>query len=225
MPYPLENERTIDMTSLKALAHPLRVQLLDALSAYGPATASALAERFGESSGATSYHLRQLEKHGFVREDATRGVGRERWWERVPQPIAVLVDDTTDPAQRAASELVVAEWQRSRTQRLSQFLSRGIEDVGMEWVNSGAVMTSNIQLTKEQSAELVKQLSVVLDDYVKKYRDQKADGARPFQIHVDVFPLIDGAVQRPHLSGSDLSGSDLSGSEKTQRKAKKGKAP
>jgi DNA-binding transcriptional ArsR family regulator len=219
MPYPLENERTIDMTSLKALAHPLRVQLLDALSAYGPATASALAEKFGESSGATSYHLRQLEKHGFVREDATRGVGRERWWERVPQPIALLVDDTTDPAQRAASELVVAEWQRTRTQRLSQFLSRGIEDVGMEWVNSGAVMTSNVQLTKEQSAELVKQLSVVLDDYIKKYRGQKADGARPFQIHVDVFPLIDGAVQRPELAAEDVGGS-----EKNQRTAKEGKA-
>jgi DNA-binding transcriptional ArsR family regulator len=220
MPYPLENERTIDMTSLKALAHPLRVQLLDALSAYGPATASALAEKFGESSGATSYHLRQLEKHGFVREDATRGVGRERWWERVPQPIALLVDDSTDPAQRAASELVVTEWQRTRTQRLQQFLSRGLEDVGMEWVNSGAVMTSNVQLTKEQSAELVKKLSVVLDETVKKYRGQKADGARPFQIHIDVFPLIDGAVQRP-----DVSASDVGGSGKNQSKAKDVKAP
>jgi DNA-binding transcriptional ArsR family regulator len=64
---PLEGAR------LKALAHPLRVQLLDALSTYGPATASALGERLGESSGATSYHLRQLEKSGFVREDAARG--------------------------------------------------------------------------------------------------------------------------------------------------------
>lgn len=216
---PLENERRIDMTSLKALAHPLRVQLLDALSAYGPATASALAERFGESSGATSYHLRQLEKHGFVREDTSRGVGRERWWERVPQPISVEVDADTDPAQRAASELVLGEWQRTRTQRLQQFINRGLDDVGMEWLNASAVMTSNVQLTKEQSTELIKELSVVLNEYVKKYRGQKADGARPFQIHLDVFPLVDGAVQRPEMTGTDVGGSD-----QNQTTAPKGQA-
>jgi len=219
MGHVFENERTIDMTSLKALAHPLRVQLLDALSAYGPATASALAERFSESSGATSYHLRQLEKHGFVREDASRGVGRERWWERVPQPINLEVDENTDPSERAASDLVVAEWQRTRSQRLQQFLAHGVEEVGSEWVKAGAVMTSNVQLTKEQSSELVRDLSIVMDQHLKKYRGQKADGARPFQIHIDVFPLIDGAVQRP-----DLSDSDVGGSEKNQRKAKEGKA-
>jgi DNA-binding transcriptional ArsR family regulator len=208
------------MTSLKALAHPLRVQLLDALSAYGPATASALAERFGESSGATSYHLRQLEKHGFVREDATRGVGRERWWERVPQPITLEVDENTDAAERAASELVLGEWQRTRNQRLQQFLQHGLEEVGSEWVKAGAVMTSNVQLTKEQSTELVKQLSLVIDGYVKQFRGQKVDGARPFQVHIDVFPIIDGAVQRP-----DLTPSDVSGSRENQSKEKEGKAP
>ena len=77
-------ERTLDMESLKALAHPLRVRILDVLSTYGQFTASGLAERLSESSGATSYHLRQLEKHGFVREVAGKGTARERWWERVP---------------------------------------------------------------------------------------------------------------------------------------------
>lgn len=194
--YQFENDRAIDMTSLKALAHPLRVQLLDALSAYGAATASALAERFGESSGATSYHLRQLEKHGFVREDPSRGVGRERWWERVPRPISLEVDENADASERAASELVVGEWQRTRSQRLQQFLAHGIEELGSEWVKAGAVMTSNVQLTKQQSTQLVNELSAVIESYVKQYRSQQVDGARPFQVHIDVFPLIDGAVQR-----------------------------
>src|SRR5688572_10834361 len=71
----------LDLESLKGLAHPLRVKILDLLSTYGPATATGLAERLGESSGATSYHLRQLARHGFVREVEGRGTGRERWWE------------------------------------------------------------------------------------------------------------------------------------------------
>ena len=61
--------RPMDATQLRALAHPLRLQLLEALSAEGPATASRLARRLGESSGATSYHLRMLARYGFVEPD------------------------------------------------------------------------------------------------------------------------------------------------------------
>jgi len=82
-------QRSLDMTSLRALAHPLRVRMLDVLSTYGPQTASGLAERLGESSGSTSYHLRQLAQHDFIREVADRGNARERWWERVPGGISV----------------------------------------------------------------------------------------------------------------------------------------
>lgn len=197
--------RSLDLSALKGLAHPLRVELLETLSAYGPATASSLAERLGESSGATSYHLRQLEKHGFVREDATRGTGRERWWERVPQSINVEVERDTDPAQRAASEMVIGEWQRNRERRLHEFLAHGVDDLGAEWMKASTVSTSNLPLTKEQSTALVAELSAVLDRYRENYRGQRAEGARPFQIHVDVFALIDGAVQVGDVSGSRKS--------------------
>lgn len=198
-------ERVMDLTALKALAHPLRVQLVEELSAYGPSTASALADRLGESSGATSYHLRQLEKHGFVREDATRGVGRERWWERVPQSINVEIEPDADPAERAAGELVLGEWQRSRERRIREFMVHGAEDLGAEWMKASTITTSNFPLTKEQSSALVAELSAVLEKYRELYRGQRAEGARPFQIQVDVFPLIDGVVQVGDVSGSRKS--------------------
>lgn len=76
-----------DTAALRALAHPLRLRLLGLLRGFGPSTASRLAERVGESSGLTSYHLRQLEQAGLVvdadPEDLThveRTGGRERWW-------------------------------------------------------------------------------------------------------------------------------------------------
>src|SRR5690349_10771636 len=49
---------------LRALAHPLRLQLLHLLHAEGPATATQLAHRLGESTGSTSYHLRALHRAG-----------------------------------------------------------------------------------------------------------------------------------------------------------------
>ena len=70
----------LNPVTLRGLAHPLRMRMLGALRLTGPATATMLAERFGESTGSTSYHLRQLAAHGFVEEDASRGTGRERWW-------------------------------------------------------------------------------------------------------------------------------------------------
>ena len=80
-PTPLEPAiQVTDVRALRALAHPLRSQLLGRLRLDGPATASQLGRLYGESSGATSYHLRQLAAYGFVEEVEGQGTARERWW-------------------------------------------------------------------------------------------------------------------------------------------------
>ncbi|WP_329454364.1 ArsR/SmtB family transcription factor [Streptomyces sp. NBC_01497] len=70
----------LDTKGLRALAHPLRVQLVGLLRKHGPSTATRLAERLGVNSGTASYHLRRLADAGFVAEDTERGNARERWW-------------------------------------------------------------------------------------------------------------------------------------------------
>src|SRR3712207_7836256 len=57
-----------------------RSALLGLLRSEGPSTASKLGQRLGESSGSTSYHLRQLAALGFVEEVPGQGTARERWW-------------------------------------------------------------------------------------------------------------------------------------------------
>jgi len=76
----LTNKVVEDLDTLKAVSHPLRMQLLGALRRLGPSTASELARELGESSGSTSYHLRQLERFGFVSDDDEQPSGRERRW-------------------------------------------------------------------------------------------------------------------------------------------------
>src|SRR3712207_4628895 len=95
--------KELDPASLKALAHPLRLRLLARLRSDGPATATQLAAVVGESSGATSYHLRQLARHGFVADDPARGSGRERWWQAVHRgnswdPVQFCDDPSTPEA-------------------------------------------------------------------------------------------------------------------------------
>ena len=77
-----------DLATLKALAQPRRQRMLQHLTVHGPATSATLARALGLNTGATSYHLRELARYGFVEEAdqpaEAGGHGRERWWRAVP---------------------------------------------------------------------------------------------------------------------------------------------
>lgn len=107
----MSSERLVSgAEQLRALAHPLRLRLLQALQAEEPATASRLARRLGESSGATSYHLRALHRAGMVQEAEKRN-GRERWWVRVPERLHVPTSIPPEASAAERSELQAAHAQ------------------------------------------------------------------------------------------------------------------
>ncbi|MBM7830994.1 DNA-binding transcriptional ArsR family regulator [Agromyces cerinus] len=187
-------DHVLPSASLKSLAHPLRVRIYDELSAYGPLTASGLGERLGESSGSTSYHLRQLEGAGLVREDTTRGKGRERWWERTPGSIAIPDARSLPPgsADRLAVKLVEDEWFRKREQNFREFLSEGEHVFDDTWLDIATSDTINVRLTPEQLHQLVTDIDAVLKRYIDAYKRTPSAGSRPVQIHVNAFPLVRG---------------------------------
>jgi DNA-binding transcriptional ArsR family regulator len=187
------HDRLLDMATLKALAHPLRTQLLDLLSQYGPSTASRLGERLGESSGATSYHLRQLAKHDLVREVAGKGTARERWWERVPVGITLDARVASEsPSARAAADTITRQWQSTREALLADFLYRGVAELPAAWQDAGVVASSNLRLTAEQLQRFSTEIAERIGALVDEYRNQQVPGARPVQIQFNAFPLIDG---------------------------------
>ncbi|MDR6904399.1 DNA-binding transcriptional ArsR family regulator [Agromyces sp. 3263] len=187
-------DHLITTDSLKSLAHPLRVRIYDELSAYGPLTASGLAERLGESSGSTSYHLRQLERTGLVREDTSRGKGRERWWERTPGSIAIPDARSLPPgsAERLAVRLVEDEWLRTRDQNFHEFVSEGDAVFGDEWLDIATSDTINLRLTPEQLSALVADIDAVLMRYIDAHKRTPTPGSRPVQIQINAFPLVRG---------------------------------
>ncbi len=199
-PAPLPEQRSVDvrvvdLDSLKGLAHPLRVRILDVLSTYGNFTASGLADRLGESSGATSYHLRQLERHGFVREVEGKGTGRERWWESVPGGISLSDRNIADsPAVRASSSLVLKQWERTRSQQLSDFVEHGGDELADSWTDVSELSTINVRLTADQLAEVSAAFARFAAEHIDKFRGQNPPGSRPVQIHFNAFPVIDGDV-------------------------------
>jgi hypothetical protein len=62
-----------------ALGHPLRVALLGLLAHRATLTSTEAARELGESSGACSFHLRQLARYGHV-EEVPGARGRARPW-------------------------------------------------------------------------------------------------------------------------------------------------
>ena len=90
---------------LRGLAHPIRVRLLWLLETDGPATASQLGRRIGQSSGVTSYHLRMLGELGFVEEDEERGNGRDRWWRTRYRSSSVSFRSPDDPGDPETVEV------------------------------------------------------------------------------------------------------------------------
>lgn len=194
------------MDSLKGLAHPLRVQLLDTLSVHGAATASGLAERLGESSGATSYHLRQLAKHGFVREVEGRGTGRERWWERMPGAIQLASPEfSRSESTKAAQDLVVAEWERQRTRMLHEYMTMGVAELPDRWLQASTIATVNVRVTVEQLADISAAWKRFATQVLDPYRSQEGPGTRPVQIHFNAFPVLDG-VETPRDDDNEFPG-------------------
>ncbi|MET0296988.1 MAG: helix-turn-helix domain-containing protein [Microbacterium sp.] len=185
-------DRVLDSGALRALAHPLRVRMYDILSAYGPQTASSLAERLGESSGSTSYHLRALAKHDLIREVADRGSGRERWWERPVGGVSFSNPEAMkSPAGRAASQIVMNEYLRNRNDQLLEFVNRGAEVEEEIWRDSILISTATARLTAEQAKQLTVKIQALIDDAVDSYRTQSGEDVRPVTIRADLFPLPD----------------------------------
>jgi len=99
--------RPTDPKAIRALAHPIRLDLLEYLGRSNPATAAECGRALGVSQANCSFHLRQLAKYGFV-EDAGPGTDkRERRWRAVARQISVAGPGTDSPAGRHLKRVAV----------------------------------------------------------------------------------------------------------------------
>jgi DNA-binding transcriptional ArsR family regulator len=178
--------------ALKGLAHPLRLRLIAELTARGSATASQLGAALGESSGSTSYHLRQLHRHGFVEEDSERGTARERVW--IPRrggwsvPVLDLVED---PATAPAVDLVLQAQLAMDRRRVLEVLAQA-PGWPEEWREATVRRDSHVTLDATQLAEL----HAALDEVVERFKAVvPGEGARRVSLVYMLLPTEHGPDQ------------------------------
>lgn len=181
--------RRVDRQALAGLAHPLRVQLYDLLVSEGSSTASELGRRLGESSGSTSYHLRQLERHGFVETDTGRGTGRERWWKATEQDLRTRgADFEDDPSAAEAYRLLDAEWSRSRRGRHEAWRASRRE-WPTEWREAAGESTSHLLLDVAETAEMFGDLVALMSAWAERTDGREGDPRyRSVEVQANVFP-------------------------------------
>jgi DNA-binding transcriptional ArsR family regulator len=181
-------DRILGAAALKAFAHPLRMKMYDYLSAHGPATATQLARRFGESTGQTSYHLRQLERHGIITDDPAHESGRERWW----KPVGLTMDAETllEPGADAAAKAMLHGLVAEQSQLLTRWV--GTSDVHDDWNASSLVARRTPELTLDELRDLVTELQRTLDEHSAAALERAAAGGgerRRVRVYLDVFPV------------------------------------
>ena len=178
--------RVTDVDALRVLAHPLRSALLGALRIDGPSTASRLAERFGESSGSTSYHLRQLAKHGFVEELPDEGNARDRWWRAMHRMTTWdTADLADDPAARELADEVLHR-QISVQRRWLAAHAEQMASLDEDWRNATSLGDWMIRLSPAATRELAREL----DDVVRRWQQTREEPDQPaVTVLLDLFPL------------------------------------
>ena len=193
MPEPEPQERLIhhlDARALRGLSHPLRVQLLYTLRIDGPATASQLAEKLGESSGATSYHLRQLATYGFVADAPEHGKGRERWWRAAHD--GTMFDDAlfTDasPAVRGAIDMLMHEMATTHARELSTWIGNR-HTWPEKWVQGTDMSDFTLRLTPRLATELNEKMHALIESYRDLPDVADAPDAERVRIHTHAFPI------------------------------------
>lgn len=195
-PHPLRDDdqpylaRPVDAAAMKAFAHPLRMQMYAYLTDHGSATATMLARHTGESTGQTSYHLRQLERHGFVVEDVGRGTGRERWWKAAGFNMRGVLHE--DPSLRPAIAMALETQLEQRYRNLRSWFERSVAQ-DRDWLDASVNSTVSVDMTREESERLAHEVMTLIHEHTERARARHAsgdtEGERRVRVYFDVFPL------------------------------------
>jgi DNA-binding transcriptional ArsR family regulator len=185
MTRPEDRREVADVRRLAALAHPLRAALLSHLLAVGPRTASECAAAVDASPSNCSWHLRQLEKHGFVERAGEAADGRERPWQAAATGFRIGgLGDT--PAARSAVQ-ALASVQLDEEFRLARAYLRHEDELPEPWRHSAQFNTYGLLVGAAELEELAERLDALIRPYLAPTRDDAPEGARPVHLMLAAY--------------------------------------
>jgi DNA-binding transcriptional ArsR family regulator len=202
-----------DSRTLRALTHPVRIALIEALLLGGAMTATEVGERISESPTTCSFHLRQLAKYGFV-EEAGGGKGRSRPW-RLTSTGMQFRSAHADPETEMAAGALVRMLRDRQFARYQTWLETN-QNFPREWRDAAGSSESIIYLTPAELDELSEEVLALV---LPRFRERLTDPARrppdsvPVEILMMAYPISlppPGDIPPDGAASDDLAGGEAS---------------
>jgi DNA-binding transcriptional ArsR family regulator len=183
-----EPRKLTDPRVIRALAHPVRIALLEALVREGPLTATEAAELLADSPGNMSWHLQTLAKYGYV-EEAEGGVGRRRPWRLVS--MGTSYDENPDDTELSVAATGLTKLGNERAfDRLDRWMNeRG--GYPRDWQRAWFSANNISYLMPDE----LRQLGDDILEVILRYRDRtvhperRPEGSLPVSILAYGFPI------------------------------------
>jgi len=189
-----EEIHTSDPDRIRALAHPLRLQLIDLVQDHGEITASECAERLGQTVANCSFHLRVLERAGFVERAEQRG--REKPWRSSSRRRHLEPDPESPASVLALAELITATLAHI-SNRFTNYLREHAAQDDPAWRDATLLDQSSFWATAEEAAEVRDALGKAAAPFLERRRDpsQRPEGARLIRLTSLIHPDLSDTTE------------------------------
>lgn len=174
-----------DPRTMRALAHPVRLALLEALRREGPLTATRAAELLDDSPGNMSWHLQTLAKYGFV-EEAGGGRGRSRPWRALSLTLNIKSGSLADPDFASAEEALEASLQERAYQRLREWRS-GRRSFPPVWLASAFSTYGVTYLTAEEMKLIGDEIVAIITRFNSRALEKADRPPDALPVHIFAF--------------------------------------
>ncbi len=177
-----------DEPAWKAMAHPLRGEILRQLDRLGRANSTRIAEELGENTGTTSYHLRVLADAGVIEEIPELSQGRQRWWRAVRVDRREPPYDSLSGQERAALDA----WRDAQLPGEIELFNRFIAEFRKhgEWAKGAR---GGGYFTEQGLAAVFEGFIQLLNEHAHSV-DDAPEGARQMRLRMFYLPAHGGST-------------------------------
>ena len=170
-----DNTATVTGTNrLKALSHPTRLRILTVMSDTKPVTV-----------GTVSYHLKQLEKAGFVTQTPSPdGDNRRSCWLAAQSRLEINADAAVDSAMATTMDQVSSTFRQEAWQRYRS----ASDNLPKQWTDPTVTSSSVLRLTSEEYARMSQELRELFNTWTSRdLAHEEGDGSQPVMLNIDAF--------------------------------------
>jgi len=195
-PEQLDSYRISDLDQVKALAHPLRMRIIETLAASEPMTTKQVAESLEEKPTRLYHHVDLLEKAGLIRLTHTRqnrGT-TEKYYAAIARQFRadadLFSDESSDEQENALRPMIHTIFDNTAAELLrlveTQRTGKLLEDEGL-------LSYVEMHLPQEQVDEIQQKLKDLID-YLQGLEDPETtdadrEGLRKYRLTLAYYPL------------------------------------